>query len=103
MEALSKGLSLALSHTHQARQAMSAPASNDNQAEEPPPVRTLGYHYEIARALFGDDSPGVKLLKSKIDAAPQGEAAICYVPESQVVYMMIAMHLQQEEAKGQAE
>jgi hypothetical protein len=81
---------------------MSAPANNDNHAVEPP-MRTLGYHYQIARALFGDESPGVKLLKSKIDEAPQGEAAICYVPESQVVYQMIAMHLHQEEAKGQEE
>jgi hypothetical protein len=81
---------------------MSAPANNDNHPAEPP-ARTLGFHYQIARALFGDESPGVKLLKSKIDASPDGEATMCYTAESQVVMMMIAMHCQQEEAKSQAD
>ena len=71
---------------------MSAPASNDNQPAEQsdfPPAGTLGYHYRIARALLGDESPGVKLLKSKIDASPLGETERCLADESQVVMLVL--------------
>lgn len=58
---------------------------------EPKPD-TLGYHRDMAAAVFGESSPAVKFLDDKIAASPNGRDEAVIVPESQVVHMLGKLH-----------
>lgn len=56
---------------------------------------TLGYHYEMAKTIFGESSRPAKFLKGKADESPNGFNEGCIASEGQV--MMLLFHLHQND------
>lgn len=54
---------------------------------------TLGYHRNMAAAVFGEDSPAVKFLDKKIAESENGLEEEVVVEESQLVYLLGKLHL----------
>ena len=52
---------------------------------------TLGTWLKIAKALTGDDSKAVSMLKQKIADSPKGENKEVIVAESHMMYLIVKM------------
>jgi len=56
------------------------------------PKTTLGYHFKMAKALFGVGSPATQFLKKKIEDSSNGENEQVVCAESQLVYLLGQLH-----------
>jgi hypothetical protein len=55
--------------------------------------KPLSYHRKMAVVVFGEDSAAVKFLDQKIADAPHGENELVFIHESQMVHLLIQLHL----------
>lgn len=61
------------------------------------PKDTLGYHYLNSREVFGENSRPTMWLKGKAEKAPNGFDEKVVAPESQVVFVLGRMYLEETE------
>jgi hypothetical protein len=62
----------------------------------PPKPDTLGFHRDMAVALLGHDSPAVIFMDEQIYKAAKGRDEIVVTPESQLIGMLITMHVRDQ-------
>jgi hypothetical protein len=53
---------------------------------------TLGYHRDMAAAVFGEDSKAVVFMDKKIKESPRGRDEPVIAAESQIVYLLARIH-----------
>lgn len=56
------------------------------------PKNSLGFWWQAAVALFGKESPSVKLLEDKIKDSQKGAMEKVTAHESQMVYLLMTVH-----------
>ena len=56
-------------------------------------MKTLGYHLQMATAVFRDNSAAVVFLKRKIAESPKGADEDVIADEGQMVYLLTQIHL----------
>lgn len=61
---------------------------------------TLGFHRDMAAKLLGEDSPAVAYMDEQIAKAPRGRDEEVISAESQVVGLLINMHVRDQEHLG---
>jgi hypothetical protein len=54
---------------------------------------TLGFHRDMSLAVFGADSDAVRFLDKKITESPNGAREEVVAEESQVVHLLMQMHM----------
>jgi hypothetical protein len=61
------------------------------------PRDTLGYHRQMAVAVFGEESPAVVWLDAKAAESPKGLNEGVVADEGQVVYLLTKLHFAGQE------
>jgi hypothetical protein len=61
---------------------------------------TLGNYKKMAVIVFGEQSPAVRFLNDKIKESPNGENEEVIADESQVIYLLGNMHVNEGVAKN---
>jgi hypothetical protein len=53
---------------------------------------TLGYHRDMSKAFFGENSEATKFLDKKIAESPRGRDELVLADETQLVHVLIELH-----------
>lgn len=67
------------------------------------PKDTVGYHWQMSRAVFGVDSAPTKYLERKASESPHGMNEPVIGHETQVLYLLGQMFIKEQEIKKQDE